>query len=359
MSAPGRLGDPSRSLATDPRTDPPIAEVLGEFYLAANTPAPPVSRVSSRPEKLAFCAGAEESLDAMFAVLSARVPQTEGVVRETVKLAARGGHEVALYVHRPRTMRGPVPCVVHLHGGGMVILEAANPAYAHWRDRLAAEGLVVVGVEFRNGGGKLGDHRFPAGLEDCVDAVQWAVNERAHLGASGVVVSGDSGGGNLTLATAIVAGRDGWADQIAGFYAQCPYISGAWHDPPTELPSMRENDGYFVSCALFEVFRSVYDPDDAHAEDPTCWPLRASTDDLLGLPPHAVSVNELDLLRDEGIAYYRKLRAAGVSTVGRTVLGTPHGADVLLPGAIPDVTAASARDVAGFARRVTGGLRCP
>jgi acetyl esterase len=179
---------------------------------------------------------------------------------------------------------------------------------------------------------------------------------RAALGASAVVVSGESGGGNLALALAHRAKRDGWVDQLAGFYAQCPYISGAWAEPPPELPSLRENDEYFVSCALFSVLMAVYDPGGAHADDPTCWPLRATDEELTGLPPHVISVNELDPLRDEGLAYYRRLRAAGVGAVGRVVAGTSHGADVLLGGAIPDVHAASLRDVSGFARSLAPGF---
>ena len=234
----------------------------------------------------------------------------------------------------------------------MVILEASNPCYVAWRDRLASQGLIVAGVEFRNGAGRLGDHPFPAGLEDCIDAVRWALGELPLLGGAGVVINGESGGGNLALATAIAAARDGWGEQIAGVYAQCPYISGAWSDPPPELPSLWENDGYFVSCSLFEVFCAVYDPSGAHREDPLCWPLCAGSDDLRGLPPHIVSLNELDPLRDEGLAYYRKLLHSGVSAVGRVVPGTCHAADVMLQAALPDIAAASARDIVGFARAV-------
>ena len=66
------------------------------------------------------------------------------------------------------------------------------------------------------------------------------------------------------------------------------------------------------------------------------------------MPPHVVSVNELDPLRDEGLGYYRKLLAAGVSTYSRTVNGTCHAGDLLLAGAMPEVYAASARDLATF-----------
>ena len=163
-------------------------------------------------------------------------------------------------------------------------------------------------------------------------------------------MSGESGGGNLTIATVLDAKRQGWVDEIAGVYAQCPYISGTWHAPPPELVSQHENDGYFLRCDLMAVLAEVYDPGGAHATDPFCWPYHATVEDVAGLPPFVVSVNELDPLRDEGLAFARTLAAAGVSVVSRTVNATSHAGDLLFPGALPDVHAASVRDVGGFVR---------
>jgi len=113
---------------------------------------------------------------------------------------------------------------------------------------------------------------------------------------------------------------------------------------------MRENDGYFISCQECAILASVYDPERAHSDDPTCWAGVATDEDLRGLPPHVISVNEVDPLRDEGLDYYRRLVRAGVAAVGRVVAGTCHGGDLLLGGAMPDVFAASMRDVSGFAK---------
>ena len=73
-------------------------------------------------------------------------------------------------------------------------------------------------------------------------------------------MSGESGGGNLTLATAIKAKRDGRLDHIDGIYAQCPYISGMWDAPPPELPSLVENNDYFIGCGIMAIMAAAYDP---------------------------------------------------------------------------------------------------
>ena len=266
-------------------------------------------------------------------------------------IAGADGNAIRLHVHRQRHTQNSdasVPCVVHLHGGGGVILTAAEPCYEHWRDQLAASGMVVVGVEFRNAGGALGNHPYPAGLSDSCAAVRWVAAHKRELGVSTVTVSGESGGGNLSLAVALAANRRGWVEQLDGVYAMAPQIASPWNMPP-ELPSQTENDRYFISCALLAVMGAVYDGGGASTADPLCWPSRAAAGDLAGLPPHVISVNELDPLRDEGIAYQRRLVANGVSAIGRVVSGTVHGAEVFFAASIPDISAATVRDIHFFA----------
>jgi len=204
-------------------------------------------------------------------------------------------------------------------------------------------------VEFRNGAGKLGDHPFPAGLNDCATGTRWAYEHRAALGISHLVVSGESGGGNLCLAVALKAKREGWIDEIAGIYSCCPYIAGTFDPAPPELVSWRENGGYQLDAAICQALVKIYDPSGAHVHDPLAWPYQARVEDLVGLPPHTVSVNELDPLRDEGLIYARRLMAAGVPTASRTVNGTYHGSDTESPALVPHVYRATIRDIQGFA----------
>lgn len=91
------------------------------------------------------------------------------------------------------------------------------------------------------------------------------------------------------------------------------------------------------------------EPKNTNATNPLCWPYWATHAYLHGLPPHVISVNELAPLRDEGLKYYQKLLAAGVRGYSRTVNGTCHAGDVLFRKAIPEVYAATLRDIKGFA----------
>jgi acetyl esterase len=336
-------------LRDDPRADPRMIAAMEPFGLA-DPPAPaPVSADSTIEELLEYVTAAEEGFEALFGAVVAGMPEVAGVERSVEVIRGQDGNDVTLYLHRPVGASGDLPGVLHLHGGGMVLLEAAGPSYARWRDALAASGLVVVGAEFRNGGGKHGPYAYPAGLDDCAAALRWVADQRAALGISSLIVSGESGGGNLTLATVLRAKRDGMLGEIAGAYAMCPYISNAWASPPAQLTSLFENDGYFLEVAMMGALAKVYDPSGEHAADPLAWPLHAGPEDLAGLPPHVISVNQLDPLRDEGLAYARKLLDAGVSVVSRTVNGTCHAGDLIFAGAMPDVYGATVRDIKGFA----------
>ena len=142
------------------------------------------------------------------------------------------GNDIQLYLQKPRNQNCKVPCVVFTHGGGMVILTAAGPVFVRWRNTLASLGMVVVGVEFRNGLGELGNHPFPAGLEDCSSGIKWVYEKRDELGVSKIVVPGESGSGNLSIATALKTKRESCLNAIDGTHSCRPYISGTYAAPP-------------------------------------------------------------------------------------------------------------------------------
>ncbi len=347
--SPGRLADPNRVLKTDLRADPRMVAALAEFGFDEAPPPAPVTAESPLEEILEFVAAAEPEYQDLFTAWFTDLPSIENVERRTEVIRGVDDNDIRLYIHEPKDASGPLPCVYHIHGGGMVLLEASDIIFTRWRDELSAVGMVVVGVEFRNGAGKLGNHPFPAGLNDCMSGLQWTFDNKATLGISKIVVSGESGGGNLSLAVTLKAKKDDKLEQIDGTYALCPYISNAWADKIPDLPSLYENDDYFLNCSMLGACAVAYDPAHENDHNPLCWPYFAEAGDLQGLPPHVISVNELDPLRDEGLKYFQMLMASGVSAYSRTVNGTCHGGDVIFRKAIPEVFGATIRDIKGFA----------
>ncbi len=348
-NAPGRLGDPNMTFLTDPRADPRIraaVEVLGGFTDGVELPGAD----ASYEDALAYCTGVEEMGAASHDMMREALPEWPTVTSTTQTITGVDGNDIQLYIHRPNDVTGPVPCLYHTHGGGMVIMTAADPSFVRLRNDLAATGVVVVGVEFRNGGGRLGPHPFPAGLNDCASGLKWVVANKEELGVDKVVICGESGGGNLSIATTLKAKQEGWLEAIDGVYAMCPYISGSYSSPPADLVSLRENDGYMLDCAGMGLMVKAYDPTGEHASNPLAWPLQGEVEDLAGLPPHVIFVNELDPLRDEGLAFYRKLVQAGVPAIARTSMGTPHAGDQMFVDVVPQAYQDLCGAIVGFAR---------
>ena len=344
---PGRLGNPDITIATDPRLDPRARVMFEGMAQTAEVP-PPIGPDAPVAEILELFSAFEAEGLALHEEY-AGLPPVEGVARRTEVIDGVDGNAITLHIVEPAKREGLVPGIVHTHGGGMTFFTADDAPYVRWRDELAATGLVVVGVDFRNAAGRLGNHPFPAGLNDCGSGTRWTYRNRDTLGVSHLVVSGESGGGNLSLAIALKARRESWLDEIAGIYACCPYIAGEYHPPLPELVSWRENGGYMMTEQLSTLSALAYDPAEEHTRNPLAWPYHATSDDLAGLPPHVVSVNELDPLRDEGLIYARKLMAAGVTTYSRTVNGTGHGFDTVNPHVLPNVYYATIRDIHRFA----------
>ena len=189
---------------------------------------------------------------------------------------------------------------------------------------------------------------YPAGLNDCVSGVKWVLDNTGSLGidASRIVIAGESGGGNLTLATGMKLLRDGDIGLVQGLYALCPYISGSW--PRDDLPSLTENNGILLDLHHNNGAMG-HGWDSFEAEDPLARPLFASSEDVIGLPPTTISVNECDPLRDESIAYYRLLLESGVPARCRQVMGTIHGTEVF-PMMCTDISRDTARDLAALAK---------
>jgi acetyl esterase/lipase len=258
------------------------------------------------------------------------------------------GNSIKLQVIRPDNDEA-LPCVYYIHGGGMQSMSCYDGNYKAWGRIIAANGVAVVMVDFRNcltASSAPEVEPFPAGLNDCVSGVKWVSANAAQLNidASRIIIAGESGGGNLTLATGLKLLKDGDIGLISGLYALCPYIAGKW--PQEDSPSSVENNGILLDLHNNQG-AMAYGIGELEASNPLAWPGFAQEDDVRGLPTTVISVNECDPLRDEGVNFYRLLLRAGVSTRCRQVMGTIHGTEIF-PICCPDISRDTARDIAGL-----------
>lgn len=350
VTLPGRLGDPSMCMATDPRTHPGAIKAFAPFGLDQPQLEPLPVKLDAPLEAILEWANPLEGLfGELFGAMVSKWPAIEGVESRTEVIKGVDGNDINLYISKPKDAAGPLPCMYYTHGGGMALSAAADPNYVYWREAVASTGMLVVAVEFRNSAGKLGPHAFPAGLNDCSSGLQWTHDNKSSLGYSKLIISGESGGGNLSIATALKAKKDGKLDQIDGVYAMCPYIYGNYSVRCPSLPSLSENDGYFLGCDMMAALAGLYDPSGKNLQNPLAWPYHAKEGDVSGLPPVVISVNEVDPLRDEGLAFFRTLVKAGVLATARTVNGTGHAMDMMLFDTAPEVCYATLRDIRSFA----------
>jgi acetyl esterase/lipase len=331
------------------RMDPRVAA-----FVAAQPPAA-TSDVSSREELLAE-AGSEAGRAALAAEAEfmeeaddESVAPSAGLRLSAHAVAQPDGHSIRLFVTRPDTDEA-LACVYYIHGGAMAYLSCTYGNYRAWARLVAARGVAVVMVDYRNCVAPSSVPEvapYPAGLDDCAAGLAWVVAHARELGVdpARVVVSGESGGGNLTLALGMRQAREG-RPLAAGLYAFCPFLLGAW--PDERYPSSREYAS-LLSDVNSNRGRVGYGIDAFDARDPLAWPGFATRDDVAGLAPTVVSVNELDPLRDEGVAFYRLALSAGVDARGRVALGTTHAVEQF-PTVCPDVSRSAAADLAAFAR---------
>jgi len=324
-------------LALLPRED--VADVKDRSEILEQLATPTAKVVQELTKAVADSWGSEEL-----------APST-GLRFETVDVVSQpDGNTIKLQIVRPDNDE-LVACVYYIHGGAMATLSSFYGNYRAWARIIAAQGVAVVLVEFRNSVGENALDEvapYPAGLHDCVSGLKWTIEHAGDYGIdpSRVVVSGESGGGNLALATTLLLKRSGEVGLIKGVYALCPYINGVY--PDERYPSTIENNGIFINVHGNWGPMS-YGIEALENRDPLAWPGFATKEDVAGFPPTVISVNECDPLHDEGVAFFRLLLSAGVAARGRDVLGTMHGTEATI-ALCPDVTRATAKDLAAFAK---------
>ena len=340
-------------IANDPRLDPRIRAMLAAF------PSGDQGDVDNRddyvasansPDAQAKMAQMKMMMDMMD---SEEIAPSDGLDIQTLTFTSSpDNNAINIQFIRPQTEEA-LPCVYYIHGGGMQTMSCFDGMYKSWGRIIAAQGVAVAMVDFRNCLTPSSAEEvapYPAGLNDCVSGLRWLVQQAGNLGIdpSHIVVAGESGGGNLTLATGLKLKQDGDLSLIRGLYALCPYIAGEW--PQAHLPSSVENEGILLSLHNNRG-RMAYGIEAFDNKDPLAWPLFATEDDVKGLVPTIISVNECDPLRDEGIEFYRLLLRSGVAARCRQVMGTSHGIEIFA-AATPEISRDTAQHIASFCREI-------
>ncbi len=306
----------------------PIAKMLLDQMAAAGRP--PMSELSPAEgratyEAMAELGGPEESL--------ARV--------EDRALPGPAG-DIPVRVYTPAG-DGPLPALVHFHGGGWVI-GSLNSHDRQCRALANASGHVVIAVEYR----LAPEHKYPAAAEDCLAVTEYVMAHPEEFGIDGhrVAVGGDSAGGNLAAVVCQMMRDHG--DPLPSFQLLVYPVTD--HDFGTV--SYRDNaDGYLLTRASMEWFWNHYLHSAADGAQPYASPLRA--EHLSGLPPALVITAEFDPLRDEGEAYAARLKEAGVAVAQTRYDGMVHGF-WQLGGMLPQGRQAIAQ-AAEALRRAAGG----
>ncbi|MFP6656510.1 MAG: alpha/beta hydrolase [Myxococcota bacterium] len=341
-----------RNIADDPRLDPRLKALLASF------PNREIKDVAHRDELLAHANTPEAQALVAAAAGFMDMCDTEAVApSEGLSLSTRefisdpDGNSIKIQFIQ-RESPTPLPCVFYIHGGGMQALSCFNGNYRAFGKIIAAQGVHVAMVDFRNSISASSAEEvapYPAGLNDCVSGLKWihANASELNIDPERIIIAGESGGGNLTLALGMRLKRDGDLALIQGLYALCPYIAGSW--PQARYPSSEENNGILLDLHNNNGAMS-YGIEEFEKGNPLAWPGFAKGEDVRGLPPTVISVNECDPLRDEGIEFYRLLLREGVEARCRQVMGTMHGTEAF-PIACPEISRDTARDMAAFCHR--------
>jgi acetyl esterase/lipase len=237
---------------------------------------------------------------------------------------------VPVRVVRPEGATGPLPVILYIHGAGWVF------GNSHTHDRLIRElaagaNAAVVFPEYSLSP----EARYPVAIEESYAVAQWIGHNDQGLDGTRIAIAGDSVGGNMTAALTLLAKQRG----DVAFTGQVLFYPVT--DANFDTPSYHEfAEGYFLRRDAMQWFWDQYTTDPAQRAEITASPLRATTEQLSGLPQALVITGEADVLRDEGEAYASKLREAGVPVTAVRYQGIIH--DFVMLNALSGTHAARA-----------------
>ena len=231
--------------------------------------------------------------------------------------------DVRVRIVKPVGSTGALPAILYIHGGGWVLGNAGTHDRLV-RDLATGVDAAVVFVEYD----RSPEARYPVAIEQAYATAQWVTSHGAEEGidATRIAVAGDSVGGNMAAAVAIMAKQRG---DVTFCHQSLFYpVTDAAQDTDSYVEFA---DGPFLLAKSMAWFWNAYLPDEDKRREITASPLRATLEELAGLPEAFVVVDENDVLRDEGEAYARRLIEAGVRTTTVRYNATIHDFMMLNP----------------------------
>jgi acetyl esterase/lipase len=278
-----------------------------------------------------FDLGPEKGREVVDDVQSGEIARPDVDITDTTVPGGPSG-SVSVRILRPRGSTGPLPVIVYIHGAGWVF------GNAHTHDRLIRELAVGANAAVLFPNYSLSpEAKYPTAIEESYAVATWVAQHGAeeNLDRTRIAIAGDSVGGNMSAALTLLAKQRGdvsFVQQVL-FYpvTDASFDTDSYH---------QFAEGYFLRRDAMQWFWDQYTSDAAQRAEITASPLRASRDELAGLPPALVITGEADVLRDEGEAYASKLRAAGVPVTAVRYQGIIH--DFVMLNALRGTQAASA-----------------
>jgi acetyl esterase/lipase len=320
------------STIVDFNTDQRLSRGTRAFLKALNTPMPP------ELEKL-------PPLQARQVLVSAQasVAADYSGIAESEKRITADGFRIDLNIVRPQDVTRKLPVFMFIHGGGWVLGD--YPTHRRFvRDLVVESGYCAVFVNYT----PTPDAVFPRQIDEIYAATKWVAEHGDEINVDGrrLAVAGNSVGGNMTAVTAIKAKENG-GPEIKLQIMFWPIVDA---DFETESYQQFGRDR-FLSTPLMKWMYDLYIADPAKRQDIHASPLRASLEQLKGLPPALIQVAENDILRDEGEAYGRRLDEAGVDVTTIRYDGTIHDFGLLNALANEPATRSLFRHAAAELRR--------
>jgi acetyl esterase/lipase len=276
-----------------------------------------------------FDLGPEKGRDTVDEVQSGEIDKPAVEIEDTTVPGGPSGR-VSVRIVRPPGAAGTLPVIVYIHGAGWVF------GNAHTHDRLIRELAVGTGAAVVFPNYSLSpEARYPVAIEESYAVLEWVAEHGTEQGLdpSRIAVAGDSVGGNMTAALTLMA------KHRSGPPIMTQVLFYPVTDASFDTPSYHQfAEGYFLRRDAMQWFWNQYTTDQAQRNEITASPLRASLEQLTGLPKALVITGEADVLRDEGEAYARKLRQAGVDVTATRYEGIIH--DFVMLNALRSTNAA-------------------